>query len=277
MKIKFTQILFLTFCSTFAQQTAFFDRSFSKRTNEQESINKREYIINDNLISIKDYKEDILIRSGNFYGFENLTELDEYLWYNINGQLEKRPELKIKNRKGNLKNFNKKGKVSSEILYNEDKIKYIQIWKEEKSYLTNGTGIYEFYDEDDNENYFRVFKDSIEVEGYIIRNSKKDTIYFKTDTKAYPKTGFNLFYEEIANNLNYPSFADILGVNKKITIQFVIDENGNLTDFEPLNRKSLNFEKNAIKKLEKMPKWIPAILNGKNVKTRYRIPITFKH
>lgn len=68
-----------------------------------------------------------------------------------------------------------------------------------------------------------------------------------------------------------------MGVGKKITIQFTVDENGRLGDFTPLNAKSLSFEKKAIKKLEKAPKWIPATINGKNVKTRFRIPLTFRH
>lgn len=143
--------------------------------------------------------------------------------------------------------------------------------------MIDGSGKYQCNSDKKNEKLVRIFKDSVEIEGYIVRELKNDTIYYKTDTKAYPKNGLKSFYRDLAENIQYPGFSKLLGIEKRITVEFIVDENGKLTDFEPLNNRSLNFEKKAIEKLEKMPKWTPATLNGKNVKTRFRIPLTFKH
>ena len=174
--------------------------------------------------------------------------------------------------------MNKSGDTISELVYDEEVVKFVQLWiSSGKPCLTNGTGKYEKYlKTQDAEKVVRIFKDSLEVESYTVRELKNDTLYYKTDTKAHPKDGLKSFYNDLAKNIDYPKISRLLGIEKKITIQFVVDEEGNLTDFVPLNDKSFNFEKKTIKRLEKMPRWIPATLNGKNVKTKFSIPLTFK-
>ncbi len=270
-------ILSMTTLFTYSQESAIFDRSFHKRTDDAKSNNKREYIIKDSIIEINDYNKNGLFRKGKFYGFTELENLDEFIWFNSNRQYDKSPKLKIKNRKGTVKYFNKDGKPTSEQLFIEDRTMFTQLWNNDKTYLTDGTGKYQCNSDKKNEKLVRIFKDSIEIESYIVRELKKDTIYYKTDTKAYPRTGLKLFYSDLAKNIQYPGLAKLLGIDKRITVEFVVNENGELTDFEPLNNKSLSFEKKAIKKLKKMRKWIPATQNGKKVKTRFRIPLTFKH
>ena len=36
------------------------------------------------------------------------------------------------------------------------------------------------------------------------------------------------------------------------------------------------FAKEGFRVIRKMPKWIPGTINGKNIRTKYRIPITFR-
>ncbi len=260
----------------YSQETAFFDRNFHHRIEVNENENRREYLETDNSIEIKDYNKYGLFRTGKFEGFTDLKNLDEFIWYNSNRQYDKSPSLKLSGRKGTVTYFDRNGDQTYEQLYYEDNVRYIQIWDSGQSYLKNGTGIYGHYNSDKDERMVRVFEDSLEIETYIVRNQKNDTIYYKTDTRAYPAYGLNTFYQDLASNIDYPKFADLLGLEKKITIQFTVNERGELTDFVPLNNKGLGFEKKAIKKLEKMPKWIPASRNGKNVKTRFQIPLTFQ-
>lgn len=276
MYLRLTYILLLLTSVLFGQDSVFFDRSFHHRTDDNKSENRREYLIKDSVIETKDYNKNGLFRIGTFYGFTDIENLDEFIWYNSNYQYDRSKKLITNNRKGNIKYLTKDGETTLEQLYIEDKVKYIQLWSKGKPYLTNGTGKFERISVKEKEKFVRTFKDSVEVASYFLRELQNDTIFSITDTKAYPKKGLKHFYQDLADNINYPKFSHLLGIDKKITIQFVVDENGKLTDFIPLNNKSLNFEKKAIKKLEKMPKWIPATINGKNVKTRFVIPLTFE-
>lgn len=277
MNIKATLLFLIVTSFTFAQKTALFDRSFHKKTDDTKSTNKREYLVKDSIIEIKDYNKGGLFRIGTFYGFTDIENLNEYIWYNSNYQYDRSPKLITKNRKGEVKYLNKEGNVTLEQLYTDGEVKFIQLWSKGEPKLTDGTGKLERHLKKRKENFTRVFKDSLEVESYYVRELKNDTIFHKTDTQAYPKKGLSHFYQELADTIDYPAFSQFLGINKKITIEFVVDEHGSLTDFSPKNNKSLNFEKKAINRLERMPKWTPATINGKNVKTRFTIPLTFKN
>lgn len=278
MKATITSLLlfFIFSIQSQSQETAFFDRTFHNRTSENSDENKREYYVKDSVIEIKDYYKDKVRRTGEFSGFTDLQNLDEFIWFNSNNQYYKSPKLKLKNRKGSVKYYDEKGRPTSELLYNEGTVKYIQMWENGEASLTNGSGKIEREYEKSNESRIRIFRDSVEIHNYVVRREKNDTLYYKTDTKAYPKNGVKDFSKYLASNIDYPKFADFLGVDKKIRIQFTVNEDGKLTDFIPLNNKSFGFEKKAIRKLERAPKWIPASINGKNVKTRFHLPITFR-
>lgn len=273
----FILLLVATINKSYSQETVHFDRVFHYRTDDPKSTNKREYITTDSIIEIKDYNKHGLFRTGKFYGFTNLYNLEEFIYFNTTNQYDRNPKLKTENREGTVTYYNKDGHKMSEQFLVGEQTKQIQLWNNQKPFLTNGSGTFKCDSEKKNEKIVRIYKDSLEIEGFIVRESRNDTIYIKKDTKAYPKSGLQSFYQQIAKNFKYPSFAQLLGIDKKITISFVVDENGKLTDFEPLNSTSLNFEKKAIRRLEKLPKWNPATRNGKGVKTKFQIPLTFKH
>jgi hypothetical protein len=276
MKVLGHLIILLYTTLSFSQQTFFFDMAFHKRVNDSKSKNVRKYMVSDSLIEIQDFKNEILYRSGKFYGFKDLKNLDEFIWYFSQNKYQESASLYTENRYGFVKYFNKNRELTTEQFFDGKEVKYIQLWNNQKPILNFGTGKFVCNTEDENEKIVRVFKDSIQVEGFFTREIQKDTIYFVTDTKAYPRNGLKAFYADLASNINYPKFAALLGLEKKINITFIVDKDGNLTEFKPINNKSLNFEKKAIRRLEKMPKWKPATVNGKPVKTKFNIPFVFK-
>jgi len=62
----------------------------------------------------------------------------------------------------------------------------------------------------------------------------------------------------------------------RVVIQFVVDQEGNVSDMKALTNHGYGMEQEAIRVLKKADKWIPANQNGRPVKA-YRIqPITFE-
>lgn len=259
------------------ENVKFFDRNFHNEMDKSISVNKRIYTYKDSLIEIKDFKENKLDKTGKFYGFTDLKNLDEFIWYYSN-YMYNDVVLDFDKKYGFVENYKKNGKdIHSEMMYKNNQIKIIQIWKDKKTpILINGTGKYEKYNSDSKENYIRIIKDSIETESYIVREIEKDTLYNKVDIQAKPQKSLKEFYAELTTILDYPTLAEYLGISKKITIYFVVNENGELSDFRTKKLKSFNFENNTIQKLKMLPKWHPAIINNKPVKTQFALPITFK-
>ncbi|MDF2385277.1 energy transducer TonB [Nostoc ellipsosporum NOK] len=61
-----------------------------------------------------------------------------------------------------------------------------------------------------------------------------------------------------------------------VLIQFVVDENGAVSDLKPLTQHGFGMEQEAMRVLKKATKWTPAQQNGRFVKAYRRQPITFE-
>ena len=80
----------------------------------------------------------------------------------------------------------------------------------------------------------------------------------------------------IADSLRYPSVVCTGGVEGRIVVRFVVDCKGNIVN--PLVVRSVDplLDREAIRLVKSMPKWIPGRQNGKPVCVIYKVPIRFK-
>ena len=61
----------------------------------------------------------------------------------------------------------------------------------------------------------------------------------------------------------------------RVIVSFVINENGQVTDPEVLRRVDKDLDKEAIRIIKSMPRWIPGEHKGKKVKVRLTLPVQF--
>ncbi len=104
---------------------------------------------------------------------------------------------------------------------------------------------------------------------------KDNVVHTLVDERPVPIGGMASFYEYIANNLTYPEEARKNKVQGKVFVQFVVDENGNITNAESVKGIGFGCDEEAARVVENAPKWVPGKDKGKNVKVRMIIPVTF--
>lgn len=82
----------------------------------------------------------------------------------------------------------------------------------------------------------------------------------------------------VMRNLSYPDVDLENGKQGTALIEFVIDENGNITNVKALDNKraTVTMQKAAEKAVKKLPKLIPAKMGKDNVRIKYSIPISFR-
>lgn len=80
----------------------------------------------------------------------------------------------------------------------------------------------------------------------------------------------------IQKNLKYPEKAMKERITGHVFLNFIIDEEGNVTN--PQIKRGVNpeLDAEALRVIKKMPKWKPGIQRGKAVSVSYTIPVTFK-
>ena len=62
----------------------------------------------------------------------------------------------------------------------------------------------------------------------------------------------------------------------RVAVQFVIRKDGSITDIEVVRSSDPSLNREAIRIVEAMPKWIPAKQNGEKVNSRFTLPIMFR-
>lgn len=100
--------------------------------------------------------------------------------------------------------------------------------------------------------------------------------YYTNVSPAYPG-GDGALVSFFQNNIEYPQEAAENGVEGTVNISFLVDENGKIS-YPMTNPPRLGYglEEEAMRVFNKMPKWTPGSLKGKNVKTRFTLPVTFQ-
>ena len=97
-------------------------------------------------------------------------------------------------------------------------------------------------------------------------------------SKEEAKECFNSnMYKHIMENFTYPKEAEEKNIEGRVSVQFIIDKEGNIKDIltrGPENGELLEVEAKRIVSL--LPKFIPAKHKGKAVNIKYGLPITFK-
>ena len=88
--------------------------------------------------------------------------------------------------------------------------------------------------------------------------------------------GMAAMMEFINQNKRYPKDALLEKVQGRVIISFVVEKDGSLSNIEVHKGVKPSLDKEAVRIVKSMPKWKPGTQDGKNVRVRYCIPVSFK-
>ncbi|WP_071144793.1 energy transducer TonB [Bacteroides ihuae] len=80
----------------------------------------------------------------------------------------------------------------------------------------------------------------------------------------------------IGKNLKYPTIAQENGTQGRVICQFIVGKDGTVRDVQVVKSLDPYCDKEAIRVIRSMPRWIPGKQNGKPVTVKYTVPITFR-
>jgi protein TonB len=77
-------------------------------------------------------------------------------------------------------------------------------------------------------------------------------------------------------NFRYPDAAVSEGVTGTVLVRFIVDKDGNVSDVEAVSGPDKDgLREEAVRVIKKSSKWVPAVQNGRNVKSYKWQPVTF--
>lgn len=80
----------------------------------------------------------------------------------------------------------------------------------------------------------------------------------------------------IANNIRYPQVVHGDGLQGRVVVGFIIEKDGRITHAKVMRSVDPSLDKEALRLIQSMPKWIPGKQDGRLVRTRYYVPVSFK-
>ncbi|MHB1279259.1 MAG: energy transducer TonB [Bacteroidia bacterium] len=80
----------------------------------------------------------------------------------------------------------------------------------------------------------------------------------------------------VFKHLEYPPLAIEYGIHGRVMVEFIIDEDGKVTNAKILKGIGWGCDEAALKVVNAMPRWKPGEYDGKIVKVRFVLPITFR-
>ena len=88
--------------------------------------------------------------------------------------------------------------------------------------------------------------------------------------------GVKALMEYVEANIRYPHEVKERGIQGRVIVQFVVEEDGTLTGKQVIKPVDPQLDAEAIRIARSMPKWKPGEIRGKPTRMRFSFPVTFR-
>ena len=109
-------------------------------------------------------------------------------------------------------------------------------------------------------------------DGYV----DEDRVYDVVDQMPQFPGGHEKLKEFIEKNKRYPKSLQDCGIQGRVVVTFVVKKTGRISHAKVARGVDPALDKEALRVVRKMPRWIPGKMGGKNVDVKYTIPVDFR-
>lgn len=102
----------------------------------------------------------------------------------------------------------------------------------------------------------------------------QDSLVMEVDRMASFEGGQQAMNEYLSNMIRLPEAGDSSN-GGTVIVQFIIDEKGKVTEVEVIEKLNAYYNKEAMRVIGEMPRWLPALRDGKPVPVVFTLPIVF--
>ncbi len=102
-------------------------------------------------------------------------------------------------------------------------------------------------------------------------------IYDVVEQMPHFPGGQSAMMRYINENLRYPEEAEQSDVVGRAVVSFIVEPDGALSAIEITRSLDPAFDRMALLVVQSMPRWVPGKQDGKPVRVRYNIPVSFRY
>ena len=124
------------------------------------------------------------------------------------------------------------------------------------------------------------FDEDTEIEQIVSVEEEEvedDQPFLRAETMPSFQGGdLNTFRNWVQSNVRFPQIALENGIQGRVTLTFVIERDGSLTNIQVLQTPDRSLSEEAIRVLNKSPKWTPGKQRNQTVRVKYTLPVDFR-
>lgn len=108
------------------------------------------------------------------------------------------------------------------------------------------------------------------------QSANDDKVFSKVEIESSYPGGGNAWMEYMIRTFRYPMEAQRKGIQGTVVLQFIVDKEGNVSNVEAVSGPTEGgLRKEAIRVIKQSGKWMPALQDGRPVKSYKKQPIIF--
>ena len=96
------------------------------------------------------------------------------------------------------------------------------------------------------------------------------------ENPQFPNGGTAGRLQYVGKDIKYPTIPQENGTQGRVTVQFVVNKDGSIVDVKVIRGVDPYLDKEAVRVISTMPKWIPGKQRGVPVRCKFTVPVTFK-
>ena len=108
------------------------------------------------------------------------------------------------------------------------------------------------------------------------QTKKNDMVFDVVEVMPQFPGGQIAMLQYLMKNIKYPEQAVKEGIQGRVTVRFIVEKDGSISDVKPILSVHPLLNKEAVRVVKSMPKWTPGKQNGKPVRVRFNLPVMFK-
>ncbi|MEA5126883.1 MAG: energy transducer TonB [Proteiniphilum sp.] len=88
--------------------------------------------------------------------------------------------------------------------------------------------------------------------------------------------GMEALSKFLSENIKYPIIAQESGIQGKVIVKFVVSKTGDISNIQIFRGVDTSLDREAVRVVQAMPKWIPGKQKGKAVAVYFTLPVEFR-
>ena len=128
----------------------------------------------------------------------------------------------------------------------------------------------------DDADKFKAVQEAVVVKEPEPVKPKEEEIFQAVEQQAEFPGGTQALMKWLSNNIRYPEAAQQNDVQGRVIVKFVVEKDGSVSQAQILKGVDKDLDKEALRVVNKMPKWQAGKNNGVAVRSYFTLPVQFR-